>query len=226
MRRWCRIAPMNPLLDNIMWNCLSGPHARFATRRRRRAALCARLLADRRLPRIPEQPDFADARALLRRRRKLLCRHLVGRGAGGLAHREGSHDVQDGLGRARARGGCRAGRHSACGRNMPRRRVELAQLTNPGPSASARPSSANISATSRAAGSSPWRANACARATCTRSAASARIRIFRAGGSRSKLTLKLVRRQMQRGKTPFLHVMSHNTPARGAVREDGVPELP
>jgi predicted GNAT family acetyltransferase len=37
---------------------------------------------------------------------------------------------------------------------------------------------------------------------------------FQGRGLARKLTLKLVRRQMQRGKTPFLHVMSHNAPAR------------
>ena len=37
---------------------------------------------------------------------------------------------------------------------------------------------------------------------------------FQGRGLAGKLTLKLVRRQLQRGKTPFLHVMGHNTPAR------------
>lgn len=32
-------------------------------------------------------------------------------------------------------------------------------------------------------------------------------------GLATRLTLKLVRHQLQRGETPFLHVMSHNTPA-------------
>lgn len=37
---------------------------------------------------------------------------------------------------------------------------------------------------------------------------------FQGRGLATNLTLKLVRRQLQRGKTPFLHVMSHNTSAR------------
>jgi GNAT superfamily N-acetyltransferase len=40
-------------------------------------------------------------------------------------------------------------------------------------------------------------------------------------GLARKLTLKLVRRQMQRGKTTFLHVMSHNTAARGLYEKMG-----
>jgi predicted GNAT family acetyltransferase len=40
-------------------------------------------------------------------------------------------------------------------------------------------------------------------------------------GLARKLSLKLVRRQMQRGKTTFLHVMSHNTPARGLYEKMG-----
>jgi ribosomal protein S18 acetylase RimI-like enzyme len=40
-------------------------------------------------------------------------------------------------------------------------------------------------------------------------------------GLAKRLTLKLVRRQMQRGKTPFLHVMSHNTSARALYEKLG-----
>ena len=44
---------------------------------------------------------------------------------------------------------------------------------------------------------------------------------YQGRGLARKLTLKLVRRQMQRGKTTFLHVMSHNTPARGLYEKMG-----
>jgi ribosomal protein S18 acetylase RimI-like enzyme len=44
---------------------------------------------------------------------------------------------------------------------------------------------------------------------------------FQGRGLARKLTLKLVRRQLQRGKTPFLHVMSHNTPARALYAQLG-----
>ena len=44
---------------------------------------------------------------------------------------------------------------------------------------------------------------------------------FQGRGLARKLTLKLVRRQLQRGKTPFLHVMSHNTAARGLYEKMG-----
>ena len=44
---------------------------------------------------------------------------------------------------------------------------------------------------------------------------------FQGRGLARKLTLKLVRRQMQRGKTPFLHVMSHNAPARALYEKMG-----
>jgi predicted GNAT family acetyltransferase len=40
-------------------------------------------------------------------------------------------------------------------------------------------------------------------------------------GLARKLTLKLIKRQMARGKTPFLHVMSHNTPARALYAKMG-----
>jgi predicted GNAT family acetyltransferase len=44
---------------------------------------------------------------------------------------------------------------------------------------------------------------------------------FQGRGLAKKLTLKLVHRQLQRGKTPFLHVMSHNTPARALYEKLG-----
>ena len=40
-------------------------------------------------------------------------------------------------------------------------------------------------------------------------------------GLAKKLTLKLVLRQLQRGKRPFLHVLSHNTPARALYEKLG-----
>ena len=44
---------------------------------------------------------------------------------------------------------------------------------------------------------------------------------FQGRGLAKKLTLKLVRRQMLRGKTSFLHVLSHNTAARGLYKKMG-----
>jgi predicted GNAT family acetyltransferase len=40
-------------------------------------------------------------------------------------------------------------------------------------------------------------------------------------GLAKKLTLKLVLRQLQRGKRPFLHVLIHNTPARALYEKLG-----
>jgi len=44
---------------------------------------------------------------------------------------------------------------------------------------------------------------------------------FQGRGLAKKLTLKLVRRQMQRGKTSFLHVLSQNSTARGLYEKMG-----
>jgi ribosomal protein S18 acetylase RimI-like enzyme len=44
---------------------------------------------------------------------------------------------------------------------------------------------------------------------------------FQGRGLAKKLSLKLVYRQMERGKTPFLHVISHNAAARGLYEKMG-----
>jgi ribosomal protein S18 acetylase RimI-like enzyme len=44
---------------------------------------------------------------------------------------------------------------------------------------------------------------------------------FQGRGLARRLTLKLVHRQLRRGKTPFLHVMGDNTPARALYANMG-----
>ena len=44
---------------------------------------------------------------------------------------------------------------------------------------------------------------------------------FRGRGLASRLTLKLIRREMQRGETPFLHVMGDNPTARRLYQQMG-----
>jgi predicted GNAT family acetyltransferase len=44
---------------------------------------------------------------------------------------------------------------------------------------------------------------------------------YQGRGLAKKLTLKLVRLQMQRGKTSFLHVISHNATAHGLYEKMG-----
>lgn len=48
---------------------------------------------------------------------------------------------------------------------------------------------------------------------------------FRGRGMAKKLTLKLVKLQMARGQTSFLHVMSHNTAARDLYARMGYRHL-
>ncbi len=116
---------------------------------------------------------------------------------------------------------CGARTPCCCGPSTTNRPWRSRVSRTPALSESARRSWANISATSTTTGSLQWLASGSVRVTCTRSAASARIRIIRGHGLARKLTLKLVRRQMQRGKTTFLHVMSHNTTARGLYEKLG-----
>jgi GNAT superfamily N-acetyltransferase len=142
---------MLSLLDNTMWNCLSGPHAHFAT-----GAGSVRHYAPGFSPILgrlePERPDFATLTNYCEPSESFYLDIWAD-----AAHR---HGRQAHVRRRPARGS----------------------------------------------------------GICTHSD-------FQGRGLARKLMLKLVRRQIQRGKTPFLHVMSHNAPAR-AVREDGIPQLP
>ena len=135
-----------------MWNCLSGPHAHFADGRRRRAPLRARLLAHRRL-RGPAHPDFATLAKLLRARREFLRRHLVGRRARGLARSTREARMIKMVWDAPRPATMPRRTPRRFGPNTPRRPWSWRDSRIPGPSASARPSSASTSATSTAGGS-------------------------------------------------------------------------
>ena len=67
-----------------------------------------------------------------------------------------------------------------------------------------------------------WLASACAPAGSERSAAYALTRNFKGAGLARRLVAKLVRREMQRAETPFLHVVRDNSIAHRHLRANGV----
>jgi len=210
---------MSALLDNIMWNCLSGPHARFAA-----GAGGVRRYAPGFSPIVgcedPQQPDF-----------ETLARYC-----------EPGESFYVDIWSGSAPAGWRIDREAqmfkmtwnnaspeddAAPDAIPLRpehasqALELAKLTNPGPFGIRTPELGEyfgyfdggrlvaMAGERMCAGNLHEISGICTHAD------------FQGRGLAKKLTLKLVHRQMQRGKTPFLHVMSHNTPARALYAKMG-----
>jgi ribosomal protein S18 acetylase RimI-like enzyme len=210
---------MKSLLDNIMWNCMTGPHAKFAT-----GSGSVRRYAPGFSPIVgcenPEQPDFDTLRNYCEPGESFYF------------------DIWSGS----APAGWRIDREARMFKMvwevpMPaedaapdavllrpeqyEHAVALARLTNPGPFGIRTPELGEyfgffegnqlvaMAGERLCVGDLHEVSGICTHPD------------FQGRGLARKLTLKLVRRQMQRGKTTFLHVMSHNTPARGLYEKMG-----
>lgn len=210
---------MTSLLDNIMWNCLSGPHARFATGEgsvRRYAPGFSPIVGFE----SPDDPDFATL--------------------GGYCGPGDSFytDIWQGP----APSGWRIDKDALMWKmvwraSMPEddpapdaiplrpehasQAVELAKLTNPGPFGIRTPELGEyfgyfdggqliaMAGERLCAGDLQEVSGVCTHPD------------FQGRGLARKLTLKLVHRQMMRGKTSFLHVVSQNDSARGLYEKMG-----
>jgi GNAT superfamily N-acetyltransferase len=209
---------MYPLLDNIMWNCLSGPHARFAAGEgevRRYAQGFSPILGFAN----PDQPDFAALEQICAPGESFYCDIWTGVPPSGWQIEKEAimfKMVWDAAIPAT----------DAAPDAIPLRpehaaqAVALAKLTNPGPfgirtrelgeyfgyfegerliaMAGERFCAGDLQEVS---------------GICTHPD-------FQGRGLAKKLTLKLIRRQRSRGMTTFLHVMSHN-PARALYEKMG-----
>ncbi len=210
---------MRHLLDNIMWNCLSGPHAKFATGSgtvRRYAPGFSPIVGSEN----PEQPDFGAL--------EKFC--------------EPGDSFYFDIWSGPAPAGWRIDKEArmfkmvweapmptedAAPDAVPLRpehfeqAVELARLTNPGPFGIRTPELGEyfgifqgdkliaMAGERLCAGDMHEVSGICTHPD------------HQGQGLARKLSLKLVRRQMQRGKTTFLHVMSHNAPAHGLYEKMG-----
>ena len=210
---------MSTLLDNIMWNCMSGPHARFATGAgdvRRYAPGFSPIVGCR----DPARPDFAMLARYCEPGESFYIDIWSGTApAGWQIAREARmfKMVWD----------APAPRDDAAPDAIPLRpehasqAVELATLTNPGPFGIRTPELGEyfgyfdgdrliaMAGERMCAGDLHEVSGICTHPQ------------FQGRGLAKKLTLKLVHRQMRRGKTPFLHVMSHNEPARALYAKMG-----
>jgi GNAT superfamily N-acetyltransferase len=210
---------MAGLLDNIMWNCLSGPHAPFAI-----GAGAVRRYAPGFSPIVgcenPERPDFDTLSSYCRQHESFYLDIWTGAVPPGwridkearmwkmvwnapMPEEDAAPDAIP----LRAEHASQA--------------VELAKLTNPGPFGIRTPELGDYfgyfdGGRLIAMAGERLRAGDLQEVSgiCTHPD-------FQGRGLARRLTLKLVRLQMQRGKTSFLHVLSHNTPAHSLYEKMG-----
>lgn len=207
------------LLNNIMWNCLSGPHANFATGSgpvRRYAPGFSPIVGCQ----DPELPDFATLAKYCEPGESFYLDIWSGSAPDGWRIEkeatmfkmvwEAAPPADDAAPDAETL----QPEHYA-------QAVELAKLTNPGPFGPRTPELGEyfgyfeggklvaMAGERMCAGDLHEVSGICTHPD------------FQGRGLARKLTLKLVRRQLQRGKTPFLHVMGHNIAARGLYEKMG-----
>jgi ribosomal protein S18 acetylase RimI-like enzyme len=200
------------LLDNIMWNCLSGPHARYSvgtesTRRYARGFSPIAACAD------PQRPDFAVLDALFDPGESFYIDIWTGNApAGWILEREARMVKMVWQGTPP-----RDDPAPDAVRLLPEHygaALELATLTNPGPFGIRTPELGEyfgyfedgrliaMAGERLCAGNLQEISGVCTHPD------------YQGRGQASRLTLKLVHRQLSRGLIPFLHVVSHNTGAR------------
>jgi ribosomal protein S18 acetylase RimI-like enzyme len=213
---------MKPILDNIMWNCLAGPHARFATGAgdvRRYAPGFSPIVGAR----DPEHPDFGELERFCEPGESFYFDRWAGPEPDGFRV-EKQATMFKLVWAAAIPEADAAPDATPLGAEHAAAALALAQLTNPGPfglrtlelgdyfgyfeggrliaMAGERMQAGTLREVS---------------GICTHPDARGR-------GLAQRLTLKLVRRELLRGETPFLHVMSHNTAARALYAKLGFRE--
>jgi ribosomal protein S18 acetylase RimI-like enzyme len=210
---------MTSLLDNIMWNCMSGPHAVFASGEgdvRRYAKGFSPIIGCRE----PQQPDFATLSSYCDPGESLYIDRWTGTAPQGWRIEKEARmfkmiwDAPPLTEEAAPDAIPLRTEHASLA-------LELATLTNPGPFGIRTPELGEyfgyfdggrliaMAGERMCAGDLHEVSGICTHPD------------FQGRGLARKLTLKLVHRQMRRGKTPFLHVMSHNAPARALYEKLG-----
>ncbi len=210
---------MIPLLDNIMWNCLSGPHARFAI-----GEGAVRRYAPGFSPIVgcedPDHPAFATLEKYCEPGDSFYFDIWSGPTPPGWQLDKEAHmfkmiwEAPVPLEDPAADAIPLRGEHAS-------QAVDLAKLTNPGPFGIRTPELGEyfgyfdggrliaMAGERMCAGDLHEVSGICTHPD------------YLGRGLAKKLTLKLVLRQMQRGKRPFLHVISQNTAARALYEKLG-----
>lgn len=210
---------MSSPLDNIMWHCLSGPHAKFAT-----GAGAVRRYAPGFSPIVgceqPDQPDFATLAHFCQPGDSFYVDIWSGPEPAGWridkqarmwkmiwdAPMPGEDAAPDAI-------ALRAEHASQA--------LELARLTNPGPFGIRTPELGEYFGYFDGGRLIAMAGERMCAADLQEISGICTHPDFQGRGFARRLTLKLLRRQMARGKTSFLHVMSHNTGARALYEKMG-----
>ncbi len=210
---------MSSLLDNIMWNCLSGPHAKFAAGEgsvRRYAPGFSPIVGFE----DPHNPDFATLEKYCEPGDCFYTDIWDGPVPPGWRLDKDAH-MWKMVWRAPMPADDAAPDAIPLRPEHASQAVELAKLTNPGPFGIRTPELGEyfgyfdggrliaMAGERMCAGDLQEVSGICTHPD------------FQGRGLARKLTLKLVHRQMQRGKTSFLHVVSHNEVARGLYEKMG-----
>jgi ribosomal protein S18 acetylase RimI-like enzyme len=210
---------MKSPLDNIMWNCLSGPHAKFAT-----GAGAVRRYAPGFSPIVgcmePSQPDFATLAEHCEPGESFYLDIWSGAAPSGWRIEKEARMFKM-VWDAPAPAEDAAPDAVLLKPEHYSQALELAKLTNPGPFGPRTPELGEyfgyfengrliaMAGERMCAGDFHEVSGICTHPD------------FQGRGLARKLTLKVIRRQMQRGKTTFLHVMAHNAPARALYEKMG-----
>jgi len=210
---------MNQLLDNITWFTLTGPHAVYASGTkdaRRYAAGFSPIigLAD------PARPDFASLAACCEPDEHLYCAEWKGEApAGWQIHDEKSAFRlvwKEAMPEADAfPDAIRLGPEHAA------QALELAQLTNPGPFGLRTIELGEYFGWFEDGQLAAMAGERMHAGTLREVSGICTHPDFRGRGLARRLSLKLIRREMQRGETPFLHVMGDNPTARRLYQQMG-----
>jgi GNAT superfamily N-acetyltransferase len=210
---------MYPLLDNIMWRCPTGPHAKFAAGKgdvRRYAHGFSPILGFAN----PERPDFAALEKICAPGESFYCDLWTGTPPAGWQIEKEALMFKMVWSAAPPETDA-APNAIALRPEHAEQAVALAKLTNPGPFGIRTPELGEyfgyfdgdrliaMAGERFCAGDLHEVSGICTHPD------------FQGRGLARKLTLKVIRRQMQRGKTTFLHVMSHNTGARALYEKMG-----
>ena len=210
---------MNQLLDNITWFTLTGPHALYAS-----GAKDARRYAAGFSPIVgfanPARPDFTSLAACCEPDEQLYCLEWKGEAPTGW-----SIHIEKSLFRMVWEGAIPETDEFPdaikLGPQHADQALELAQLTNPGPFGLRTIELGEYFGwfeDGRLAAMAGERMHA---GTLREVSGICTHPDFRSRGLASRLTLKLIRRQMQRGETPFLHVMGDNLTAYRLYQQMG-----